>query len=117
MSRPQLPPIFIDALEPLTEEDFAELFNELEKRGLPRIFTQRESRPYASIDWLIPTGVVLIITSSYFAGIFQKIGEEHCQWFKRAVSSMYKNFLGKSSVHSFKKISAGKIHAPLHFYR
>lgn len=115
MSQQPLPAISIQALAPLSEHDFSELLTHLNNEGVSHVFEQRPPTAYASLEWLIPTGIVLFITHSYFDGIFKEVGKDHYQWFKDAVSSLYKKALGDNPEIKFTVVSAGKSKTPPHF--
>ena len=107
--------ICIQALAPLSEQDFSDFFGHFEKKGATCDFEQRQSTSYASLDWLIPTGIILFITHSYFDGIFKEVGKDHYHWLKTALPSLYKKALGESPEFEFAVVSAGKPKTPLHF--
>lgn len=115
MTKQQLPTICIQALAPLSEQDFSDVLAHLADKGVNCAFEQRKPTPYASLDWLIPTGIVLFITRSYFDGIFKEIGKDHYQWLKSAASSLYKKVLGDNPEFHFSIASAGKLKTPSHF--
>ncbi|MEO5607720.1 MAG: hypothetical protein ABIR13_09115 [Polaromonas sp.] len=115
MSKQAPSAICIQALAPLSEQDFSDVFGHLNEKGMTCTFEQRQSTAYASLDWLIPTGIVLFITRSYFDGIFKEAGKEHYHWFKTALSSLYKKALGDSPEVEFTVVSAGKPKTPSHF--
>ena len=115
MSKQPPPAIGIQALAPLSEQDFSNVLAQLNENGVSCAFEQRQPTAYASLEWLIPTGIVLFITHSYFDGIFKEVGKDHYQWFKTALSSLYKKALGGSPEVEFSVVSAGKLKAPSHF--
>lgn len=115
MSKQSPPAIGIQALAPLSEQDFSDVLAHLNEKSVSYIFEQRQPTAYASLDWLIPTGIVLFITHSYFDGIFKEVGKDHYQWFKTAFSSLYKKAFGDSPKVELSVASAGKPKAPSHF--
>lgn len=115
MSQLLLPAIAIQALAPLSEENFSELFSHLDSQGITHAFEQREPTPYATLEWLVPTGIVLFITHSYFDGIFKEMGKDHYTWFKGALSSLYKKAFGEKPEVKFTVVSAGKPKVPSYF--
>ena len=114
MNKP-LPSIIIQALAPLSEQDFSDVLKHLNESRISYAFEQRQPMAYASLDWLIPTAVVVYITHSYFDGILKEIGKEHYQWFKSTLSSLYKKALGNDHEVEFTLVSAGKPKTPSHF--
>lgn len=115
MSKKPLPAIGIQAIAPLSEQDFSDVLANLNEKGISYVFEQRQPTAYASLDWLIPTGIVIFITHSYFAGILNEVGKDHYQWFKTTLSSLYKKAFGDSPEVEFTIVSAGKSKAPSHF--
>lgn len=115
MSKQTPPAIGIEALSPLSEQDFSDLLTHLDKKHVAYVFEQRQPTAYAALEWLMPTAIVLFITHSYFDGIFKEIGKDHYQWFKTALSSLHKKAFGDSPEIQFTVVSAGKPKAPSHF--
>jgi hypothetical protein len=115
MNKQPPPAIYIQALAPLAEQDFIEVIAHLNDKGVSYAFEQRRPTAYASLDWLIPTGVVLFFTHSYFDGIFKEIGKDHYLWLKTALSSLYKKASGANPEIEFTLMSAGKSKTPTHF--
>lgn len=115
MSKQPPPAIGIQVLAPLTEQDLSDVLAHLNEKNVSYVFEQRQPTAYASLEWLIPTGIVLFITHSYFDGIFKEIGKDHYQWFKTTLSSLYKKALGDSPEVKFTVVSAGKPKTPSHF--
>lgn len=115
MSKQSLPAIGIQALAPLSEQDFSDVLAHLDEKRVSYIFEQRPPIFYASLNWLIPTGIILFITHSYFDGIFKEVGKDHYQWFKTAFSSLYKKAFGDDPEVQLTVVGAGKSKAPSQF--
>ena len=115
MSKQLLPAIGIQALAPLSEQDFSDVLAHLNDKRVRYSFEQRAPTAYDSLDWLIPTAIVLFITHSYFDGILKELGKDHYQWFKTLLSSLYKKALGDNPEVKLTVVSAGKPKTPSHF--
>lgn len=115
MTQHPYPAILIQAPPPLLEHDFSDVLVNLDEKGVSHVFEQRPPTAYAALEWLIPTGIVLFITHSYFDGIFKELGKDHYHWFKTAFSSLYKKAFGDHATAKFGILSTGKVKAPLHF--
>ncbi len=60
------------------DSSFEETFRDAVKISDERLSVHwRESGPFAGLALYLPTAIVIFIASSYFGGIFKKIGEEH----------------------------------------
>ncbi|NOS96909.1 MAG: hypothetical protein HOP25_00355 [Methylotenera sp.] len=110
-----LPKIVIQAHAPLISDDFISFFDELDNHEITHQFEQKEPGMYASLEWLIPTGIALYITKSYFDGLFKEIGKDHYQWIKKSFSNIYCKALGSEPEFEYKIFSAGKQKMPVYF--
>ena len=83
---------FVDSLK------FQDLVVELDIRS--------EEGPYASLDWLIPTAIVLFITQSYFAGFLGEAGKDHYVLFKEKTKKFAQKMAEKDKEYSILYASA-----------
>lgn len=110
------PAIGVEALAPLKKQDFAELFERLDEHNVTHVFKQREPTAYNSLDWAIPTAIVVYLTHSYFDEIFKEMGKEHYHRLKGVFLSLYKKALGKKpEIGSCLFTIDGKVKSPSHF--
>jgi hypothetical protein len=67
------------------------------------------SGPYASLDWLIPTGIGLLIAKPYFEAFLKKAAEDHYSLLKEA----FKKYLYPKSINpvrnEFKLVTNGGV--------
>ena len=64
----------------------------------PRLSLTVEERepdgPYAALEWLIPTAVVLFLAKSYFGAFLQEAGKDHYHLLKKGLNSVWLSFFG-----------------------
>jgi hypothetical protein len=93
MNRAALPHIGISYEDRVPEAVFDEFRNMVAAEGLDLEIEARESAgPFAGIEWLIPTAVILFVTQSYFAGFLGEMGKDHYALFKQGVKGLRKRF-------------------------
>lgn len=70
--------------------------------------TRISGGPFAGLELYLPSAVMLFIASSYFGGALAKIGEDHLELFKLAVSRLWKRSkaLNVTTVGTAGKISS-----------
>jgi hypothetical protein len=65
----------------------------------PGLFLVAEPRPpsgpFASLQWLVPTAVVIWFGKSYFDGFLKEAGKDHYALVKRGLSSLWPWFFGE----------------------
>lgn len=82
--------IEISVHEYIGKEEFIEIQEELDSLNLKlELKEYRASGPYASLDWIIPTGVILVILKPYFEAFLQKAGEDHYEILKGFFKKLY----------------------------
>jgi hypothetical protein len=82
--------IEISVHESLGKEEFSDIQEELGNLELQLSLTEHKTTgPYASLDWIIPTGVILVILKPYFEGFMQKAGEDHYELLKAFFNKLY----------------------------
>ena len=67
--------------------------------------------PYAGLEWLLPTAVVVFICKSYFDGFLKEMGKEHYYLLKKSLKELCRKLLGSDGPRVF-KITKGKISEP-----
>lgn len=55
---------------------------------------REEVGPFAAIEWLIPTAVILYIGKSYFDGFLKEMGKDHYSMLKSGLKTIYSKLLG-----------------------
>ena len=64
------------------------IIEELNENEITVVQESRDtSGPYNSLDWLIPTGIILYITKPYFEAVLQKMGEDHYSLLKKCLKN------------------------------
>ena len=109
------PIIGINISESLPEDQFSDFFEVLNSHDVSYRLEKTKAAYYASLEWLIPTGVVLYITKSYFEAMLKEIGKEHYQWLKIALPSLYKKVLGSKPEVEYRLASPSGIKTPSYF--
>lgn len=79
-----------------------------------------ESGPFASLEWLVPTAVVVIIAKPYFESFLSEAGKDHYLILKKALVKLGQKFLGKDApktklVHTPGKARSGTLRFSLVF--
>lgn len=90
------------------DASFETEFRNIVKIDDERLTIERHSGgPYAGLALYLPTAIMIFVTSSYFGGIFKKIGEEHYLGIKSASIALWKKakFLRISAVGPHEKIA------------
>ncbi|RQO62858.1 hypothetical protein DBV14_03550 [Variovorax sp. KBW07] len=77
------------------ESDFEQLRRLLASDGTEIEFEQRnEGGPYAGLEWLLPTAVILFIGKAYIDGFVKEIGKDHYALLKQGLKSLYARLVG-----------------------
>jgi len=86
--------VIISYLDELPPAAVADLHDDIHMPGL-RIGRQpRPSMPYAGVEWLLPTAVVLYFAKSYFDGFLKEAGREHYHRVAAALANRWARFFG-----------------------
>lgn len=65
-------------------ESLFEIQNELEKLSLSVSVKERaDGGPFAALDWIIPTGISLVVLKPYFETFLTKAAEDHYEMLKK----------------------------------
>ncbi|PMQ04258.1 hypothetical protein DyAD56_16340 [Dyella sp. AD56] len=99
--------VHVDELSSEPAEQFAE---GIAHHGLD---VQRIARPapgpYAGMQWLLPTAVVLFFGKSYFDGFLKEAGKDHYNLLKKATAKLTKEYIGPAAKKVLVVFSKGKI--------
>jgi hypothetical protein len=90
------------------DASFETEFRNIVKIDDERLTIERHSGgPYAGLALYLPTAIMIFVASSYFGGIFKKIGEEHYLGIKSASIALWKKakILKISAVGPHQKIA------------
>ncbi|MEQ8797984.1 MAG: hypothetical protein RJQ08_07240 [Salinisphaeraceae bacterium] len=101
------PHIGIQYLRKLPHKPIQEFAGEISHPNLEYLEdAQSEFGPYAGLEWLLPTAVVLYIGRPYFKAFLTEAGKDHYQILRTAVVKLSQKYIGKS-VAKLHSISAG----------
>jgi len=96
--------------ESLNADDFEEFHHDLANERLEIII---ESRPggevFASLEWFIPTAVIVFISKSYFDGFLKEMGKDHYLKLKESLSSLTNKQMSKPRIEPIMIGSPGKV--------
>ena len=87
---PQLTLIYTENVPPAVFDDFIEAVS---APGLDLVLESRSpDGPFAGLEWLIPTGVMLFIGQGYFNGFLNEMGKDHYAVLKSGLKSLRDRF-------------------------
>lgn len=90
---PQIGLLHLDVIDP---SNFSEFERDLETAGLDlRIEARPQPGPYAALEWMIPTAVVVYIGKAYFDSFLKEAGKDHYAILKAAIGKLSARFTGK----------------------
>lgn len=76
----------------------AEFESELAAPGLSvRTEERPKSGPFAGLEWLVPTALMVIIAKPYFDSFLSEAGKDHYHILKKAIVRLGNRFLGKNA--------------------
>lgn len=78
------------------EEAVDDFVAAVEAPGLVLRTQRRESEVQASVEWLVPTAVVVLLATGYLNGFLSEMGKDHYRLLKAAAISLGKRLLGPS---------------------
>lgn len=77
--------------EGLGNEELNDIKRSLEETGLNvEIHKRDQSGPFASLDWIIPTGFALVLLKPYYETLLKKAAEDHYEILKGITKRLYK---------------------------
>jgi hypothetical protein len=90
-----LPAIIVSYTTGIAPDTFTEFERSVAAEGLDLQLEQRdEDGPYAGLEWLVPTAVVLFVGKAYFDGFLKEMGKDHYALLKAGVKSLYAKLVG-----------------------
>ena len=82
----------------IPEEVFAEFRKLVAAENLDfQIESREEGGPFAAIEWLIPTAVIVYIGKSYFDGFLKEMGKDHYALLKAGLKTLRAKLLGSDA--------------------
>jgi hypothetical protein len=58
-------------------------------------YPMERERPFATIEWLLPTAIVIFITKAYFDSFLKEMGKDHYEFLKKGILSVWNKLLHK----------------------
>jgi hypothetical protein len=112
------PQIGISYVEDLPSEPFDEFVAEVQRSDLElRCEARERPGPYAGLEWLIPTAVVVFIGRAYFDAFLKEAGKDHYQILKAALKKLTMKFIGPSApIGRIYFAGANKVQSPVPRY-
>ncbi len=90
------PHLLISYQRPIQEETIRSLADALKAPGLDLVVERRPpSGPFAGLQWLFPTAVIIWFGKSYFEGFLKEAGKEHYAVVRRGLSTLWPSFFGE----------------------
>lgn len=92
--RPQIGLLHLDSID---RSNFAEFERDVETAGLDfRIEAKPQPGPYAALEWMIPTAVVVYLGKAYFESFLKEAGKDHYAILKSAIGKLSAKFTGRN---------------------
>lgn len=101
----KFPDIALSYDEQIPAETFEEFESLIGKTGLSYAKEPRKHGPFAGVEWLLPTAVILFIGKSYFDSFFKEMGKEHYHLMKKGLQLFRKAFLSKTKRIQYRRVS------------
>lgn len=107
MNKPQIGVMYVDKFPADPFEEFA--------AGLkhPNLNLQIEPReppgPYAGVEWMLPTAVIIFIGKAYFDAFLKEAGKDHYHLLAGAIKKLASKFIGPSAPAVQLYFSDGKV--------
>lgn len=104
-----LPKIALAYTNRISADTFAEFRRLVERDGVSlQIEEREEDGPYAGLEWLIPTAVIVFIGKAYFETFLKEMGKDHYTLLKAGLKSLYARLLGPEAPEVVVFSTAGK---------
>ena len=88
--------IAVSYSELISEELIEELASALRSCGLTVVTEAHEETPQASLEWVLPTAIVVFLTQKYVGTLVQEAAKEHYPAIKRALARLVRRTTGPS---------------------
>jgi hypothetical protein len=73
-------------VESLDDPEFATAVDDLRAQGISADLEKREEAVYASLEWVLPTAVVIFVADKYFGTMFEELAKEHYPHIRKALA-------------------------------
>ena len=82
----------------IPESTFSEFLEDVSnEKLLIKVESREQGRPYAGIEWLLPTAVVVYISKQYFGAFFKEMGKDHYLLLKKGLASLRARLIGEKA--------------------
>ncbi len=106
----KLPQVVLSYTHSISEEIFADFLRLVSPAGLDIQVESREADgPYAGLEWLMPTAVIIFIGKSYFDSFFSEMGKDHYSMLKAGLKSLRAKLFGSKTPKVVKLGTQGKL--------
>ena len=92
------PDLILSKVSTIPDDCVAPFVNAISGGGLTCKIETREEKSYASLEWFIPTAVVIYLVKPYFDKLLNEAAKDHYPVLKRALSALWEHFFGNSRV-------------------
>lgn len=104
-----IPHIRVVHYENISPDKFSEFADSIQHFGLDlKRESVPKSGPYAGIEWLMPTMVVVFIAKAYFDGFLKEAGKDHYQILKTGLAKLSEKFDRKNMPEARLVFTKGK---------
>jgi hypothetical protein len=103
------PAITVVHVSRIPAESFSEFRRIVDAKGLDLQVNEREeSGPFAAVEWLVPTALIVYIAKPYFESFLKEMGKDHYGLLKAGLKSLYAKFVGPRAPQVTVVSTAGK---------
>ena len=110
VNAPQIGVMYVDEFPADPFEEFAAALKH------PNLKLQIEPReppgPYAGVEWLFPTAVIVFVGKAYFDAFLKEAGKDHYHLLRAAIKKLASKFIGPSAPTVRLSFSDGKVKSP-----
>ena len=91
------PHIGVSYVEGLPSQPFDDFVGEIQHSRLDvRCEAREQDGPYAGLEWLLPTAVIVFVGRAYFDAFLKEAGQDHYHLLKAAIKKLTTKFVGPS---------------------
>lgn len=102
--------ISVSYIEDILPESFADFSALIHHRSLSyKCESRPRPGPYAGVEWLIPTVVVVFIGKAYFESFLKEAGKDHYHLLKAGLAKLADRFIGANAPATRLIFSDGKV--------
>lgn len=106
MSLPQIAISYSKSIPAEVFDDFVQIVS-VDNLDL-HVESREEEGPYAGLEWLIPTAVIVFLGKSYFDGFLKEMGKDHYNLLKAGLKTLREKLLGTAAPEVTVISTAGK---------